>query len=140
MRFLVPDVLPPSACFALAANVGYLNWRDDRLVPLAAILSSRLSSHCMDEPAYVRVEQRREGHAWHSDNNNRHWRNSDRAPGYTASVLLSHPDDFSGGAFRFEDGTEFKHYGDLLVFSAEQRHMVQPHHGVRKILLMFLNE
>lgn len=140
MRFLVPDVLSPADCLALSANVGYINWRDDSLIPITDILSSRLSSHCMDEPAYARVEQRREGHHWHSDDKNKHWRNSTKTPGYTASVLLSKPDEFSGGAFRFEDGTEFKHYGDLLVFSAKQRHMVQPHHGVRKILLMFLNE
>ena len=140
MRFLVPDVLLPAACDALAVDSGYINWRDDRLAPLTAILSSRLSSDCMEPPAYARVEQRREGHPWHEDTENKHWRSSSRNPGYTASVLLSHPSSFSGGAFRFEDGTEYKHYGGLLVFSAEQRHMVHSHHGSRKILLMFLNE
>ena len=137
MRRLIPDVLTAAQCASLAATTGYLAWQDDRLLPVLAHLSSCLPKAGYDPPSYVRVEQRSEGHGWHCDKgNNGHmdW------CAYTASVLLSPPEDYSGGTFKFEDGQEHHHYRDLLYYSSDERHMVERHRGNRMVLLMFMNE
>jgi len=56
---------------------------------------------------------------------------------WSASVLLSPPDKFTGGVFEFRDAS-YQNYLDALIFSSDEEHRVTPHEGARKVLLIFL--
>tara|TARA_R100000808_G_scaffold12567_1_gene31273 strand:- start:5509 stop:6000 length:492 start_codon:yes stop_codon:yes gene_type:complete len=86
--------------------------------------------------AYARVEDNTAGHNWHYDTgdmNHMPWCQ------YSASVLLTPPDQFEGGLFQFRHPfEEYKHYLDALIYSSNEEHRVTPHRGERKVLLIFL--
>ena len=86
--------------------------------------------------AYARVECKSDGHSWHVDTGD-----SGHMPWcrYSGSVLLSPPDTFTGGTFRFRNpAAEYRHYLSLLTYSSDQEHCVEPHEGERRVLLIFL--
>jgi hypothetical protein len=86
------------------------------------------------ENSYCRVEQHNGGHPWHcdtGDGNHMPWCR------WSASVLLSPPDRFTGGVFEFRDAS-YRNYLDALIFSSDEEHRVTPHEGERKVLLIFL--
>ena len=104
----------------------------------------------LQSPSYWRVETRPKGHKWHFDgcklvsgefkDNHMAWCQ------VGTTVLLSDPDEFTGGRLFFEiDGepTEVKdHYLNGVCYTAGKfnnpvRHMVEPHKGKRTVLLMF---
>ena len=104
----------------------------------------------LQKPSYWRVETRPKGHEWHFDgckliggelvDNHMGWCE------YGSTVLLSDPDEFTGGRVYFElDGepTEVRdHYLNGVCYTAGKfnnpvRHMVEPHKGKRTVLLMF---
>jgi hypothetical protein len=86
--------------------------------------------------AYARVEDNRHGHPWHfdtGDGGHMPWCR------WSASVLLSPPDQFSGGEFQFRDPDQVAgEYLGALIYSSNEEHRVTPHDGVRKVLLIFL--
>ena len=59
---------------------------------------------------------------------------------HTATMLLSDPSDFEGGEFFFYDDQPIKKSGDLLIYSSDVKHKVNPHTGDRRVLLMFFKE
>ena len=104
----------------------------------------------LQSPSYWRVETRPKGHKWHFDGcklvNGKFKDNHMAWCQVGTTVLLSDPDEFTGGRLFFEiDGepTEVKdHYLNGICYTAGKfnnpvRHMVEPHKGNRTVLLMF---
>ena len=87
--------------------------------------------------SYARIEHKQDGHDWHVDTGD-----TGHMPwcAWSASVLLTPPDQFRGGVFQFTDPPEehMAHYLDAIIYTSCERHRVLPHHGNRKVLLVFL--
>ena len=104
----------------------------------------------LESPSYWRIETRPKGHEWHFDGcklvNGEFVDNHMAWCEVGTTVLLSDPDEFTGGRIFFEiDGEpqELKdHYLNGVCYTAGKfnnpvRHMVEPHQGKRTVLLMF---
>ena len=135
VRVVVPDVLEPCRRAELAAGIGYKDFTDPLVRPVIEAVRGWFNV-TFEDPSYVRVECRKEGHEWHSDNG-RHmpWCQ------VSASVLLTErPPDGVGGVLEFENEVPVQRPGDLWVWDAEaeNRHRVSRHDGWRICLLMFL--
>ena len=134
-RVVIPFVLEPSQCNALAGGIGYKTFDDPFVVPVVEAVKKYFAVDLAD-PSYVRVECRREGHDWHSDNGKHMpWCN------VSASVLLSNrTQNDTGGVLEFADEVPAQNPGDLWVWDAQEdnRHRVSAHNGWRICLLMFL--
>ena len=104
----------------------------------------------LSSPSYWRIETRPKGHEWHYDgckliegefeDNHMAWCQ------FGTTVLLSDPDEFTGGRIFFEIDGEPKevkdHYLNGVCYTAGKlnnpmKHMVEPHEGKRTVLLMF---
>lgn len=120
--------------------VGYCKFTDPVIADLVELVRGEYSDISTGNAAYVRVEDRLEGHPWHIDvGNNGHmsWCH------VSARMLLSPEATFSGGGFYFRDQPEkpYFNYLDLMVYtSATNEHMVASHSGSRKVLLMFFEK
>jgi len=108
-------------------------------LPLVARVTSiitNLARAVITPESYARVECKSDGHDWHfdtGDSNHMPWCR------WSASVLLSPPDTFSGGIFWFRNPDQFAdNYLSALIYSSDQEHRVTPHDGERKVLLIFL--
>jgi hypothetical protein len=88
-----------------------------------------------NNPAYCLVESRPRGHVWHTDvgtSNHMTWCK------YSASILLTKPEEFTGGYFRTKKKKHKKeHYLNMFLYSSDVEHCVEPSEGNRKTLLMF---
>mgnify|MGYP003121142065 FL=1 len=134
-RVVVPDVLDATQCALLAKEVGYRDFNDPLVWPIAEQAYKRFQVD-LDDPSYVRVECRKEGHDWHLDNGpHMPWVE------VSASVLLTErPADAVGGVLQFHDIVPDQRPGELWAWDtqAENRHRVSSHDGWRVCLLMFL--
>lgn len=124
----------------LAFTVGYRDFTE----PLIAGLVRKVlevAPITLLEPAYARVEKRPEGHPWHTDAGNKHGGTRGWCA-WSAGVLLTPPDQFSGGGLFFRDDsqTPIYHYRDLWVWTGDETHCVTPHSGDRRVLIMFFGE
>tara|TARA_R110000822_G_scaffold98351_3_gene222524 strand:+ start:557 stop:958 length:402 start_codon:yes stop_codon:yes gene_type:complete len=132
MRHTIKDVLTQEEADGLS---GYLSFRNNIVSRLLDYVRLVADVDISGE-AYCRVEERKEGHPWHFDtgtNNHMLWCK------WSASVLLTPPDKFTGGGFYFRDCGPLFHHLDLVLFSGDE-HMVKRNSGGRKVLLMFLGE
>ncbi len=134
-RVVVPSVLQPDRCALLASDIEYKDFTDPLIGPVVDAVLDRYRVD-LEDPSYVRVECRKEGHDWHSDNGS-------HMPwcAVSGSVLLTErPPDGVGGVLEFEDETPTQRPGDLWLWDAqsENRHRVSRHDGWRICLLMFL--
>jgi len=119
----------------LASDIEYKDFTDPLIGPVVDAVLDRYQVE-LDDPSYVRVECRKEGHGWHLDNGK-------HMPwcGVSASVLLTERSpDGVGGVLEFEDETPMQRPGDLWLWDmqAANRHRVSRHDGWRICLLMFL--
>ena len=134
-RVVVPDVLDATQCALLAKEVGYRDFNDPLVWPIAEQAYKRFQVD-LDDPSYVRVECRKEGHDWHLDNGpHMPWVE------VSASVLLTErPADAVGGVLQFHDIVPDQRPGELWAWDTqeENRHRVSAHDGWRICLLMFL--
>jgi hypothetical protein len=87
------------------------------------------------ENSYWRVESKPQGHGWHIDTGSKKHMLWCR---YGASVLLSKPDQFTGGTLTYRDRKEDKIYRSAYIHSSDVEHMVTPHEGKRTVLLLFI--
>tara|TARA_R110000751_G_scaffold264535_2_gene363612 strand:+ start:7288 stop:7722 length:435 start_codon:yes stop_codon:yes gene_type:complete len=137
LRVVFPAVITESQASELAADVGYLEFSDPRVSGLVEIISE-IAPVSLDAPAYCRVEQRPEGHAWHQDTGTKSHMGWCK---YSAGLLLVPSDKFSGGGFYFRDNPDNPvfHYCDLLVWSggSDNVHSVARNSGERVSLIMF---
>ena len=105
--------------------------------PLVRRVVACMAGGIVDQ-SYARVENKADGHDWHydtGDGDHMLWCR------WSASVLLSPPDDFSGGNFEIaEPRQSFKHYLDALIYPSSVLHRVTPHTGTRRVLLVFLGD
>jgi len=134
-RIVIPRVLEPSQCNKLARGIGYKAFDDPFVMPVIEAVQDCFEVDLVD-PSYVRVECRKEGHGWHSDNG-KHMPWCD----VSASVLLSdRTQDATGGVLEFADEVPAQNPGDLWVWDTQEdnRHRVSAHNGWRVCLLMFL--
>ncbi len=120
--------------------VGYCKFTDPVISDLVEMVRAEYPDISAGNAAYVRVEDRLEGHPWHRDTGN----NGHMSWCYvSARILLSPEGTFNGGGFYFRDDPETAHYGylDLMMYtSQENEHMVGSHSGERKVLLMFFEK
>ena len=104
-----------------------------RCVDLIKVVAPGAST---EVPAYCRVENKPDGHGWHTDTgdqNHMPW------CACSGSVLLNAPGSFEGGWFEFRDpAARHKHYLGLLAYSSDNWHRVTPFEGERRVLLIFL--
>jgi hypothetical protein len=138
-RRYVEGVLTASEASDLASEVGYLEFSDPRLAGVVAEIGACWAVS-LEAPSYVRVEQRLEGHPWHTD---RGAKGHMSWCSYSAGVLLTNPDtDFTGGGFYFQDDpdTPLFPYCDLITWdsASDNVHSVAKHRGNRRALIMFL--
>ena len=104
----------------------------------------------LQKPSYWRIETRPKGHEWHFDGcklkNGEFIDNHMAWCQYGTTVLLSDPEEFTGGDIYFEINGEptkiHNHYLNGICYTAGKynnpvRHMVEPHRGNRTVLLMF---
>ena len=135
VRFVVPDVLSSPERSLLAEGVGYKDFNDPLVRPVIEAVQGKFDV-ALDDPSYMRVECRKEGHDWHLDNGK-------HMPwcGVSASILLTDkPDNGVGGVLEFENEVPVQNAGDLWVWDTgkENKHRVSRHDGWRVCLLMFL--
>ena len=135
VRVVVPDALDATQCGLLANEVGYRGFDDPLVSPAVEAVRDKFDV-ALEDPSYVRVECRKEGHDWHLDNGS-------HMPwcGVSASILLTErPDDGVGGVLEFADDVPAQEPGALWVWDQDKqnRHRVTPHNGWRICLLMFL--
>ncbi len=134
LRKRIPAVL--TAGEAATLQVGKHRFGHSLIARCIEALQAEAPHASIEPPAYCRVERHKDGHDWHVDTGD-----SDHMPwcAYSGSVLLSSPENFSGGWFEFADPIErHRHYLDLLVYSSDNVHRVTSHKGERRVLLMFL--
>ena len=134
-RIVVPGVLSSSERGLLAEDVGYKDFNDPLVRPVIEAVQDKFDV-ALDEPSYVRVECRKEGHGWHLDNG-KHMPWCE----VSASVLLvDRPIGAVGGVLQFHDIVPDQKAGELWMWDKqeENRHRVSAHDGWRICLLMFL--
>ena len=93
----------------------------------------------LDGKGYCRMEEKKRGHPWHIDTGTKNhmlWCK------FGSSILLTHPDTFTGGELTFKiDGKEkiFKeeHYCSLIMYESNMEHKVTGNNGGRKVFLAF---
>lgn len=125
-------VISPAQAAELSQTVGPREFTEPLIAPLVELVRNH-APVVTAYPAYCVVEQKSNGHGWHTDTGNRdhmQWCT------YSTSVLLSDPSTFLGGCFRTRDD-QFVHYLDMLLFSSDVEHAVDPSDGDRRVLLMF---
>tara|TARA_R100000664_G_scaffold91_1_gene217 strand:- start:1331 stop:1762 length:432 start_codon:yes stop_codon:yes gene_type:complete len=134
-RFVISDVLDATQRKLLASEVGYRDFNDPIIAPVVEVIREKFDIS-PEDPSYVRVECRKEGHDWHLDNGpHMPWVE------VSASVLLTEkPEDAVGGILQFHDIIPDQKPGELWAWDtqAENRHRVSSHDGWRVCLLMFL--
>ena len=138
MRHSVGNIINPYQAEDLAKDIGYLDFSDKRLKPILEAVSGFFPVS-FDDPAYVRVEHKPEGHPWRTDQGNTGHMTWCK---YSASVLLTRPVfDFSGGGFYFRDDPDRPIFAfcDLIVWDGakENVHSCASHKGDRRVLIMF---
>tara|TARA_B100000686_G_C16599419_1_gene867822 strand:- start:452 stop:856 length:405 start_codon:yes stop_codon:yes gene_type:complete len=128
----IPNVLTEEQASELAKDVGRREFYEPLIKPLVNIVSQYVEI-VISHPAYCRVEFKPNGHDWHKDtgnNNHMQWCT------FSASVLLTDPNSFIGGNFHTRNGS-YSHYLDMLLYSSDVEHAVDPSDGNRRVLLMF---
>ncbi len=136
MITIVHDLLSPEELKAFPKVVGPRDYASPEISKIVKVVReySRISTAY---PAYCVVEKSPNGHGWHTDQgNNGHMKWCT----HTATMLLSNPTDFEGGEFYFYEDYPIKQAGDLLIYSSDVKHRVNPHTGDRRVLLMFFGE
>jgi hypothetical protein len=136
MIIILHDALSEQELRKFPKGVGSRDYAEPEISKLAGLVKEYADVSSM-YPAYCVVEQNPNGHDWHTDTgNNQHmtWCT------HTATMLLSDPSDFEGGEFFFYDDQPIKKSGDLLIYSSDVKHKVNPHTGDRRVLLMFFKE
>jgi hypothetical protein len=138
VRLILPNAITLPEAHALAKENDYLNFMDDRLTKIKALIRENCNVS-FDDPAYVRVEAREEGHPRHIDAaKHMSWCH------ISARILLTAPgNSFTGGGFYFDDTPEddpIFNYRSLILYDSDNYHRVAPHRGNRRILLMFLGQ
>ena len=137
VRHLIERIFTPSEAADLAGEICYLDFNDPRLAGVLGQIRDRFPIST-EKPGYCRVEHKPDGHPWHTDKGaggHMAWCE------YSASVLLTPPDAFTGGGLYFKDlpDVPVHHYLDLWVWddAAENGHRVMRHGGNRRSLIMF---
>ena len=113
MRYCVSGALTAGEAESLSGTVGYIDLDDDRL---AGLISSVRAVAAIDlsAPSYARVEERVQGHPWHTDEGNKHGGTRGWCR-WTAGILLTDPALFEGGGLSFRDLGPVFHYLDLWI-------------------------
>ncbi len=117
----------------LSSQIGKRSFGEPLVSRITDLILQNTDAAITDQ-SYCRVERNTAGHPWHvdtGDSNHMPWCR------WSASVLLSPPDKFTGGVFEFRDAS-YQNYLDALIFSSDEEHRVTPHEGERKVLLIFL--
>ena len=130
MRLLHPRVFAPGEANSLVVGTVSLAH------PLVRRIIDLMPNAKIVEHAYARVEAKPDGHDWHVDTGT-----GDHMPwcGWSASVLLTPPNQFKGGVLQFDGPLEeHLHYLGAMIYSSDQKHRVTPHTGARRALLVFL--
>ena len=139
MRVSVSDVITDSEAESLRSDPIYLSFEDPRLCRILELVRSTCDAST-DGPAYVRVENKKEGHPWHTDTGNKGHMSWCR---YSAKLLLAPESNFTGGGFYFKDepDTPIFGYKQLWIYDPrpENTHFIASHKGHRSVLLMFLS-
>ena len=137
MRVNIPHAISIDAAINLKSKLGYLSYGDIRLTKILPLVRDTCDASTND-PAYVRVECKKEGHPWHTDAGNTGHMSWCR---YSARILLSPEEDFTGGEFYFKDApnTPIYDYRGLWIYDSlpENTHSITSHKGQRNVLLMF---
>jgi len=139
VRTRTPYVIGCQEADDLRSKIGYLSFGDSRLNKILAVVYNSCDAST-DDPAYVRVECKREGHPWHTDVGNTGHMSWCR---YSARLLLSPEKDFTGGEFYFKDAPDdpIYDYRGLWLYDhiPENTHSITSHRGQRSVLLMFFS-
>lgn len=148
LRHYVENILTPGEAETLAGFMGKVPFDlqaqtgfgpvEGSWSPIRNVIAPMLELGAdITRDSYARVESKKDGHGWHYDTGD-----SDHMTWceWSASVLLTTPDSFSGGVFQFADPPEehLAHYLDAIIYTSDELHRVLPHHGNRKVLLVFL--
>ena len=137
MRWRFPSVLTAAEAKSLASVEEYKGFDAVAVAPVVGLIGS-VADVTLAAPSYCRVEGRREGHPWHCDTGSQGLMAWCRV---SASVLLTPPDEFTGGGFYFRDAPEEPvfHYRDCLVYddAPENEHCIAANSGGRRALIMF---
>lgn len=136
MREYVNGVITVNEARSFCRTVGYLDFSDIRLAGILGYIQG-FAGVSLSVPSYVRVEDRRQGHPWHTDRGNKgHMGWCD----YSGTILLTDPKTFDGGGLYFSGDEEPSfHYRDLVFYDSDvsNRHFVASNSGGRKALIMF---
>ena len=104
---------------------------------VAAMMMELYPTAAVTAQSYAVIERKPDGHPWHVDTGD-----TDHMPWcrLSASVLLTRPEEFTGGAFQFDEpfDVHVAHYCDGIIYTSDQIHRVLPHTGSRRVLLIFL--
>ena len=135
MRNYIRDILTPDEAKHLTGFTGRVPF-DVGVIHKVVTEMQQLGASLTDK-SYATIERNQDGHDWHFDTGDMDhmtWCE------WSASVLLTKPDEFRGGVFQFANPAEehMAHYCDALIYTSDELHRVLPHHGNRKVLLVFL--
>ena len=128
----IPKVLTEDHAAAIAQQIGPRSFFEPLIEPIVTTLR-QYAKLGTQHPAYCVVEAKPDGHDWHTDTGNKdHMRWCE----YAATILLTPPALFTGGAYRTREQS-YHHYCDALLTSSDVEHSVEPSVGDRRVLLMF---
>ena len=117
----------------LSSQIGKKSFSESLVSRITNLILKNTDAAITDQ-SYCRVERNAAGHPWHYDTGDMDHMLWCR---WSASVLLSPPENFTGGVFEFRDAS-YQNYLDALIFSSDEEHRVTPHEGARAVLLIFL--
>ena len=128
----IKNVLTDDQAADISSRLGPRDFFEPKIEALVTIIRQYVRVGTQ-HPAYCTVEKKSEGHDWHRDTGNS---NHMTWCTYSASIVLTPPKLFPGGTFHTRDES-YNHYLDLLLYSSDVEHRVDPHEGDRRVLLMF---
>ncbi len=138
LRKILKDILSPAEVGELKQALGKIPLNT---VAIQKVIEGmmRLGAVTITQKSYATIERNPAGHEWHvdtGDSNHMLWCRM------SASVGLTPPSNYVGGAFQFSDPfEEYKNnYLSAIIYSSDQQHRVLPHEGDRTVLLIFLGE
>jgi hypothetical protein len=137
LRTIIEDIITPAEAERLSSISGRQPLDIEPIARVVARMMDLYPLAAVTAQSYAVIERKPDGHPWHvdtGDTNHMPW------CALSASVLLTRPEDFEGGAFQFDEpfDVHVARYCDGIIYTSDQIHRVLPHTGNRKVLLIFL--
>mgnify|MGYP003659859060 CR=1 FL=1 len=136
-RSYIKDIITPAEAEQLSSISGRQPLDIEPIERVVATMVDLYPAAGVTAQSYAVIEGKPDGHPWHvdtGDTNHMLW------CALSASVLLTRPEDFTGGTFEFDEPFDqvASRHRYATIYTSDQVHRVLPHTGNRRVLLIFL--